>query len=82
LILATGGDVLSLQDIAQFWNPATDAGRAALDAMITRQAQIIAYIGEFQGVDDRDACRDPAAHRLQAGVRRWREDHTVLVEQR
>jgi MFS transporter, DHA2 family, multidrug resistance protein len=29
--------------IAQFWNPLT-AGRAALDAMITRQAQIIAYI--------------------------------------
>jgi DHA2 family multidrug resistance protein len=34
--------------IAQFWNPATDAGRAALDAMITRQAQIIAYINDFK----------------------------------
>jgi DHA2 family multidrug resistance protein len=34
--------------IAQFWNPATDAGRAALDAMITRQAQIIAYIDDFK----------------------------------
>ena len=33
---------------AQFWNPATDAGRAALDAMITRQAQIIAYIDDFK----------------------------------
>jgi DHA2 family multidrug resistance protein len=34
--------------IAQFWNPATDGGRAALDAMITRQAQIIAYIDDFK----------------------------------
>ena len=34
--------------IAQFWNPVTDAGRAALDAMITRQAQIIAYIDDFK----------------------------------
>jgi DHA2 family multidrug resistance protein len=34
--------------IARFWNPATDAGRAALDAMITQQAQIIAYIDDFK----------------------------------
>ena len=34
--------------IAQFWNPATDVGRAALDAMITRQAQIIAYIDDYK----------------------------------
>jgi MFS transporter, DHA2 family, multidrug resistance protein len=31
--------------IAQFWNPVTAAGRAALDA-INRQAQIIACIGD------------------------------------
>jgi len=34
--------------IAQFWNPFTDTGRAALDAMITRQAQIIAYIDDYK----------------------------------
>jgi DHA2 family multidrug resistance protein len=34
--------------IAQFWNPATDAGRAALDAMITTQSQVIAYIDDFK----------------------------------
>jgi MFS transporter, DHA2 family, multidrug resistance protein len=34
--------------IAQFWNPMTDFGRAALDSMITRQAQIIAYIDDFK----------------------------------
>jgi DHA2 family multidrug resistance protein len=34
--------------IAQVWNPATDAGRAALDVVITQQAQIIAYIDDFK----------------------------------
>jgi DHA2 family multidrug resistance protein len=33
--------------IAQFWNPLTAAGRAALDAVITQQAQIIAYIDDY-----------------------------------
>jgi DHA2 family multidrug resistance protein len=35
-------------DIARFWNPLAAAGRAALDAVITRQAQIIAYIDDYQ----------------------------------
>ena len=30
------------------WNPLTAAGRAALDAVITRQAQIIAYIDDYK----------------------------------
>src|SRR5207302_8387642 len=34
--------------IAQFLDPVTAAGRAALDAMITRQAQIIAYIDDYK----------------------------------
>ena len=34
--------------IAQFWNPLSAAGRAALDAVITRQAQIIAYIDDYK----------------------------------
>ena len=34
--------------IHQFWNPMTVAGRAALDAMITQQAQIIAYIDDYK----------------------------------
>ena len=34
--------------IAQFWNPLTAAGRAALDAMITQQAQIIVYIDDYK----------------------------------
>jgi DHA2 family multidrug resistance protein len=37
-----------IPSIAQFWNPLTAAGRAALDAMITHQAQIIAYIDDYK----------------------------------
>ena len=34
--------------IAQVWNPLTAAGRAALDAIVTQQAQIIAYIDDYK----------------------------------
>jgi DHA2 family multidrug resistance protein len=34
--------------ITQFWDPLTAAGRAALDAVITQQAQIIAYIDDYK----------------------------------
>jgi DHA2 family multidrug resistance protein len=34
--------------IAQSWSPFTPAGRAALDALITQQAQVIAYIDDFK----------------------------------
>jgi DHA2 family multidrug resistance protein len=39
---------LEIPSIAQFWNPLTAAGRAALDAVITRQAEIIAYIDDYK----------------------------------
>ena len=34
--------------VAHFWNPFTAAGRAALDAVITQQAQIISYIDDYK----------------------------------
>ena len=34
--------------IARMWNPVTAAGRAALDAVIAQQAQIIAYIDDYK----------------------------------
>jgi DHA2 family multidrug resistance protein len=34
--------------IAHFWDPLTAAGRTALDAVITQQAQIIAYIDDYK----------------------------------
>jgi DHA2 family multidrug resistance protein len=35
-------------NIARFWNPFTAAGRASLDAMITQQARVIAYIDDYK----------------------------------
>jgi DHA2 family multidrug resistance protein len=34
--------------ITRFWDPVSAAGRAALDAMVTQQAQIIAYIDDYK----------------------------------
>ncbi|MGA7788550.1 MAG: DHA2 family efflux MFS transporter permease subunit [Xanthobacteraceae bacterium] len=34
--------------VAHFWDPLTAAGRAALDAVITQQAQVIAYIDDYK----------------------------------
>jgi DHA2 family multidrug resistance protein len=34
--------------VMQFWNPATAAGRAAVDAVVTHQAQIIAYMDDYK----------------------------------
>jgi DHA2 family multidrug resistance protein len=34
--------------IIRFWNPVTAVGRAALDAVVTQQAQIIAYINDYK----------------------------------
>ncbi len=35
-------------NVARFWSPFTAAGRAALDAVITQQAQIIAYVDDYK----------------------------------
>jgi DHA2 family multidrug resistance protein len=35
-------------DIARFWNPLTAAGQTALDAVITREAQIISYANDYK----------------------------------
>jgi len=35
-------------NISHYWDPLTAAGRAALDAVITQQAQIIAYIDDYK----------------------------------
>jgi DHA2 family multidrug resistance protein len=34
--------------VGRFWDPVTAAGRAALDVVVTRQAQIIAYIDDYK----------------------------------
>jgi DHA2 family multidrug resistance protein len=37
-----------LPGIAQLWDPLTAAGQTALDAVVTRQAQIIAYLDDYK----------------------------------
>jgi DHA2 family multidrug resistance protein len=34
--------------VARFWNPLSASGRAALDGLVTRQSQIIAYIDDYK----------------------------------
>jgi MFS transporter, DHA2 family, multidrug resistance protein len=34
--------------VARFWNPLSAGGRAALDGLVTRQSQIIAYIDDYK----------------------------------
>ena len=38
----------SIRRSRTLWDPLTAAGRAALDAVITKQAQIIAYIDDYK----------------------------------
>ena len=40
--------LLRAHAVASFWSPFTAAGRAALDAVITRQATTIAYVDDFK----------------------------------
>jgi DHA2 family multidrug resistance protein len=39
---------LEAPGVAQFWSPFTAAGRAALDGLVTQQAQIVAYIDDYK----------------------------------
>jgi DHA2 family multidrug resistance protein len=66
--------------IAQFWNPLTDAGRAALDAMIMRQAQIIAYIDDFKLLMIATLIVIPLLIVFKKASDGVGEDHTLVVE--
>jgi DHA2 family multidrug resistance protein len=66
--------------IAQFWNPLTAAGRAALDAMITRQAQIIAYIDDYKLLMIATLAVIPLLIVFKQASGRGGEDHTVVME--
>jgi MFS transporter, DHA2 family, multidrug resistance protein len=66
--------------IAQFWNPFTDAGRAALDATITRQAQIIAYIDDFKLLMIATLIVIPLLIVFKKASDGAGEDHTLVVE--
>jgi MFS transporter, DHA2 family, multidrug resistance protein len=66
--------------ITRFWNPATDAGRAALDVMITRQAQIIAYIDDFKLLMIATLAVIPLLIVIKHASDGGGEDHTLIVD--
>jgi len=66
--------------IAQFWNPATAAGRAALDAVVTRQAQIIAYIDDYKLLMIATLLVIPPLIAFKQAPHRGSEDHSGGVE--
>jgi MFS transporter, DHA2 family, multidrug resistance protein len=66
--------------IAQFWNPVTAAGRAALDAMVTRQAQIIAYIDDYKLLMIATIAVIPLLMVFKRPSGRDDPDHTIVVE--
>ncbi len=66
--------------VAQFWNPFTAAGRAALDAMITQQAQIIAYIDDYKLLMIATIAVVPLLIVFKRSSDGGGKDHTLVVE--
>jgi DHA2 family multidrug resistance protein len=66
--------------IARVWNPLTAAGRAALDAVVTRQAEIIAYIDDYKLLMIATLAVIPLLLVFQKPKRGEVLDHTLAVE--
>ncbi len=67
--------------VAHFWNPVTEAGRAALDAVITEQAQVIAYLDDFKLLMITLLAALPLLLCFKKPPRRAQaDDHTVAME--
>src|ERR1700730_5316682 len=66
--------------VTQFGNPLTAAGRAALDAMITRQAQIIAYIDDYKMLMIATLVVIPLLIVFKRAPVSGGEDHTLVME--
>jgi DHA2 family multidrug resistance protein len=68
------------QTIARFWSPVTAAGRAALDAVVTQQAQIIAYIDDYKLLMIATLAVIPLLVVFTKPSAASEADHTVVVE--
>jgi DHA2 family multidrug resistance protein len=67
--------------IAQYWNPVTAAGRAALDAVVTQQAQIIAYIDNYKLLMIATLVAIPLLIVFKkSSTGAARDEHTIVVE--
>ena len=72
--------MFELPTIAQAWNPMTAAGRAALDAIITRQAQIIAYIDDYKLLMIATVAVLPLLIVFRKPSGKTEPDHTIAME--
>jgi DHA2 family multidrug resistance protein len=66
--------------IARFWNPLTAAGRAALDAVVTRQAQIIAYVDDYKLLMIATLCVLPLLLVFSKPTKDGGSDHAMVME--
>lgn len=66
--------------IDHFWNPLTAAGQTAIDAVITRQAQIIAYVDDYKLLMVATLAAIPLLIVFRRPSRRTEVDHTLAVE--
>jgi DHA2 family multidrug resistance protein len=66
--------------IAQAWSPVTAAGRTALDAVITQQAQIIAYIDDYKLLMIATLAAIPLLVVFKKPQRAAAQDHPMVVE--
>jgi DHA2 family multidrug resistance protein len=66
--------------IARFWNPLTAHGRAALDAQITNQATIIAYIDDFKFMMILAIAAMPLVFLLKRAARPAEVDHSIVAD--
>jgi DHA2 family multidrug resistance protein len=66
--------------IARFWNPVIAAGRTALDAVITRQAQVIAYVDDYKLLMIATLCVIPLLVVFKKASRNRGPDRPVAVD--
>jgi DHA2 family multidrug resistance protein len=66
--------------VGRFWNPATAAGRAALDGLITRQSEIVAYIDDYKLLMIAVICVVPLLMVFKKAASGAAADHSIAVE--
>jgi DHA2 family multidrug resistance protein len=66
--------------VARFLNPVTAAGRAALDALISRQAEIVAYIDDYKLLMIATIAVVPLLMVFRKSARVGEPDHSIVVE--
>ena len=66
--------------VSRIWNPMTAAGRAALDSLIMRQAEIIAYIDDYKLLMIATIAVVPLLIVFKKATRSGEADHSIVLE--